>query len=63
MRVEVSRFQVGPTVSGLGVLSRRLSGTPGAVVVAEPTPMTWLGLAVAAQQAGCVFTRRSQVPD
>jgi transposase len=55
-RVEVSRLHVAPSVAGLGVLSQRLAGTPGAVVIAEPTSMTWLGLSVAAERAGCEFT-------
>jgi transposase len=50
------RFRVAPTAAGLERLSRRLSALPaGTLVVAEPTSMTWLGLAAAAEQAGCGF--------
>ena len=35
------------------VLSERLAACPGVVAVAEPTCMTWLGLHVALQRAGC----------
>jgi len=44
---------VSPTIAGLSRLSERLSDFPGVVEVAEPASMTWLGLHVAAQRAGC----------
>lgn len=50
--VEASRFLVPPTLAGLRMLSERLSAYPGVLVVAEPTSMTWLPLAVAVEQAG-----------
>jgi len=51
-RVNVSRFQVPPTLTGLATLTKRLSPYPDVLAVAEPTSMTWLGLAVALQDAG-----------
>jgi Transposase len=51
-RVNVFRFQVLPTVTGLQALTTRLEPYPGVLAVAEPTSMTWLGLAVALQDAG-----------
>lgn len=36
----------------MATLTKRLSPYPGVLVVAEPTSMTWLGLAVALQDAG-----------
>ena len=51
-QVSVSRFQVPPTLAGLRTLTKRLSPYPGVLAVAEPTSMTWLGLAVALQDAG-----------
>jgi hypothetical protein len=39
-------------LSGLALLTRRLSRYPGAVAVAEPTSMTWLALSVAVPEAG-----------
>jgi len=50
--VNVSRFHVSPTLSGLRTLTKRLAPYPGVLAVAEPTSMTWLGLAVALQDAG-----------
>ena len=52
-RVRSDRFHVQPTLAGLRILTARLAETPGVVAVAEPTSMTWLGLSVAARQAGC----------
>jgi transposase len=51
-QVNVSRFRVPPTLSGLRTLTKRLEPYPGVLAVAEPTSMTWLGLAVALQDAG-----------
>ncbi len=51
-QVNVSRFRVPPTLSGLRTLTKRLAPYPGVLAVAEPTSMTWLGLAVALQDAG-----------
>jgi transposase len=51
-QVNVSRFHVSPTLSGLATLTKRLAPYPGVLAVAEPTSMTWLGLAVALQDAG-----------
>ena len=51
-QVSVSRFQVPPTLTGLATLTKRLAPYPGVLAVAEPTSMTWLGLAVALQDAG-----------
>jgi len=51
--VQLSRFHVPPTIAGLSGLGERLSAFPGVVAVAEPTSMTWLGLQVALQRAGC----------
>jgi len=50
--VNVSRFHVPPTLTGLAALTKRLAPYPGVLAVAEPTSMTWLGLAVALQDAG-----------
>ena len=64
-QVQLSRFHRPPTIAGLSRLGERLSVFPGAgvVAVAEPTSMTWLGLHVALQRAGCdlslVGTRHS----
>ena len=62
-QVQLSRFHVPPTIAGLSRLGERLSVFPGVVAVAEPTSMTWLGLHVALQRAGCdlslVGTRHS----
>ena len=52
-RVRSDRFHVQPTLAGLRSLTARLAETPGVMAVAEPTSMTWLGLSVAARQAGC----------
>ena len=52
-QVQLSRFHVPPTIAGLARLGERLSCFPGVVAVAEPTSMTWLGLLVALQRAGC----------
>jgi transposase len=54
--VSATRFRVPPTLSGLGQLTRRLSDCPQLTVVAEPTSMTWLGLAAAVADAGGQFT-------
>lgn len=53
--VSQTRFLVPPTLAGLGQLTRRLADYPAAMVVAEPTSMTWLGLAAAVQEAGGSF--------
>lgn len=52
--VSTSRFRVPPTRAGLAELTRRLADTDcsGAVVVVEPTSMTWLPLALAVAEAG-----------
>jgi Transposase len=52
-QVQLSRFHVPPTIAGLSRLGERLCSFPGVVAVAEPTSMTWLGLHVALQRAGC----------
>jgi transposase len=49
-------FSVPPTLAGLEGLTERLSEYPGALVVAEPTAMSWLALGHAATDAGCGFT-------
>jgi transposase len=49
----VDRFKVPSTLVGLDRLSERLAEHPGSVVVCEPTSMTWLSLAIAAERAGC----------
>ena len=49
-------FSVPPTLAGLERLSQRLSVYPGALVVAEPTAMSWLALGHAVADAGCGFT-------
>jgi transposase len=51
-QVNVVRFQVPPTLTGLQTLTTKLSPYPGVLAVAEPTSMTWLGLAVALHDAG-----------
>ena len=51
-QVNVCRFRVSPTLAGLRTLTKRLAPYPGVLAVAEPTSMTWLGLAVALQDAG-----------
>ena len=38
--VNVSRFHVPPTLSGLRTLTKRLAPYPGVLAVAEPTSMT-----------------------
>jgi hypothetical protein len=43
-QVNVSLFQVPPTLTGLRTLTERLAPYPGVLAVAEPTSMTWLGL-------------------
>ena len=48
----VEDFVVPPTLSGMGMLSKRLAVYPGVVAVAEPTSMTWLPLAIALGEAG-----------
>jgi transposase len=52
----VDRFKVGSTLVGLEALAERLGEYPGSVVVCEPTSMTWLGIAIAAERAGCVVS-------
>jgi transposase len=54
-RVSTHRFQVQPTLAGLVALAKRLAAYPGAVAVAEPTSMTWLGLSIAVTEAGGQF--------
>lgn len=53
--VSATRFRVPPTLAGLAQLTRRLSDWPQPTVVAEPTSMTWLGLAAAVSDAGGQF--------
>ncbi|HOT58005.1 MAG TPA: IS110 family transposase [Mycobacterium sp.] len=52
-QVQLSRFHASPTIAGLTRLSERLAAHPHVMAVAEPTSMTWLGLHVALQEAGC----------
>ena len=52
-QVQLSRFHAPPTIAGLTRLGERLAAYPHVVAVAEPTSMTWLGLHVALQDAGC----------
>lgn len=48
-------FSVAPTLAGLGKLTGRLGEFPGALVVAEPTAMSWLALGHAVNDADCGF--------
>ena len=48
----VEQFSAAPTLVGLEALSKRLSGFSGALAVAEPTSMTWLGLSISLERAG-----------
>jgi transposase len=50
--VRIRRFRVPPTLAGLARLTERLAEYPGVVAVAEPTSMSWLGLAAAVDEAG-----------
>jgi transposase len=50
--VRIRRFRVPPTLAGLVRLTERLAEYPGVAVVAEPTSMSWLPLAVAVDEAG-----------
>lgn len=52
-QVQLSRFHVPLTIAGLTRLGHRLAAYPQVMAVAEPTSMTWLGLQVAMQDAGC----------
>ena len=53
--MSVTRFRVPPTLAGLAQLTRRLSDWPQPTVVAEPTSMTWLGLAAVVTDGGGQF--------
>ena len=46
-------FAVPPTLAGMAMLTARLAEHAPALVVAEPTGMTWLAVGHAAQAAGC----------
>jgi hypothetical protein len=46
-------FAVPASLAGLGQLTRRLSPYESALVVMEPTAMSWLGLGYAVADAGC----------
>jgi hypothetical protein len=48
-------FKIRPTLAGLAELTKRLGPYVGAMVVAEPTAGTWLPLAHAVVDAGCVI--------
>jgi transposase len=48
-------FAVSPNLAGLEKLTGRLSEHPGALVVAEPTGMSWLALGHAVNDAECGF--------
>lgn len=48
-------FAVPPNLAGLRRLEERLSEYPGALVVAEPTGMSWLSLGHAVADAECGF--------
>lgn len=48
-------FSAAPTLAGLGKLTERLREYRGALVVAEPTAMSWLALGHAVTDAGCGF--------
>lgn len=52
-QVQLSRFHAPPTIAGLTRIGERLAAYPHVLAVAEPTSMTWLGLHVALQEAGC----------
>lgn len=54
-RVSTHRFRVQPALAGLTSLGKQLPAYPGAVAVAEPTSMTWLGLSIAATETGGQF--------
>lgn len=49
----VERFGVSSSIGGLERLTSRLAEFAGSTVVCEPTSMTWLGIAIAAERAGC----------
>jgi transposase len=49
----VEDFSVPPTLAGMGRLAERLRPYAGALVVAEPTAMSWLALGHAVGDAGC----------
>ena len=49
-------FTVAPTLAGMARLTERLAGHAPALVVAEPTGMTWLAVGYAAQAAGCLVS-------
>lgn len=48
-------FAVSPNLAGLERLTGRLAAYPGALVVAEPTGMSWLALGHAVNDAECGF--------
>lgn len=50
---QVEDFKVGHTLAGLEQLADRLQGHAPALVVAEPTAMSWLAVGHAVEQAGC----------
>jgi transposase len=54
-RVSTHQFRVQPTLAGLTALAKQLQAYPGAIAVAEPTSMTWLGLSIAVTEAGGQF--------
>jgi transposase len=49
-------FSVPPTLAGMTLLTERLAGHAPALVVAEPTGMTWLAVGHAVAAAGCDLT-------
>jgi len=49
-------FRVSPTLAGMARLTERLAEHAPALVVAEPTGMTWLAVGHAAQTAGCAVS-------
>jgi transposase len=49
-------FAVPPTLAGMTTLTARLAEYAPALVVAEPTGMTWLAVGHAVQAAGCVVS-------
>jgi transposase len=49
-------FTVSPTLAGMARLTERLAAHAPALVVSEPTGMTWLAVGHAAQTAGCAVS-------
>ncbi len=49
----VDDFGVATTLAGLAQLTERLAARQGSLVVAEPTAMSWLALAIAIEAGGC----------